>query len=57
MVGDECYAMMRRIKETFDPADVFNPGKIIDTPPPVLTVDQIRAMLKDEVPSAASTNP
>ncbi|HTO04905.1 MAG TPA: FAD-linked oxidase C-terminal domain-containing protein, partial [Opitutus sp.] len=33
MVGDECYAMMRQIKETFDPHGVFNPGKIIDTPP------------------------
>ncbi len=33
MVGDECYAMMRRIKETFDPHGIFNPGKIIDTPP------------------------
>lgn len=33
MVGPECFAMMRRIKETFDPHGVFNPGKIIDTPP------------------------
>lgn len=33
MVGPQCYAMMRRIKETFDPQGIFNPGKIIDTPP------------------------
>ncbi len=33
MVGPECYAMMRRVKEVFDPNGVFNPGKIIDTPP------------------------
>lgn len=33
MVGDECYALMRRMKTTFDPAGLFNPGKIIDTPP------------------------
>lgn len=33
MVGPECYAMMRRVKETFDPHGRFNPGKIIDTPP------------------------
>ena len=33
MVGPECYAMMRKIKETFDPHGVLNPGKIIDTPP------------------------
>ncbi len=33
MVGDACYAMMRRVKGTFDPAGLLNPGKIIDTPP------------------------
>ncbi len=33
MVGDECYAMMRRVKDTFDPLGLLNPGKIIDTPP------------------------
>ena len=33
MVGPECYAMMRRVKETFDPTGLFNPRKIIDTPP------------------------
>ena len=33
MVGDACYAMMRRVKESFDPSGILNPGKIIDTPP------------------------
>lgn len=33
MVGPECYAMMRRVKEAFDPLNLLNPGKIIDTPP------------------------
>ncbi len=33
MVGAECYALMRQVKELFDPHGVFNPGKIIDTPP------------------------
>lgn len=33
MVGEECYGMMREVKETFDPHNLFNPGKIIDTPP------------------------
>ncbi|QYM78467.1 FAD-binding protein [Horticoccus luteus] len=33
MVGDDCYALMRRVKETFDPTHVLNPAKIIDTPP------------------------
>lgn len=33
MVGPECFAMMRRVKALFDPGNLFNPGKIIDTPP------------------------
>lgn len=33
MVGDGCYELMRRVKTAFDPLGVFNPGKIIDTPP------------------------
>ncbi|HVZ63138.1 MAG TPA: FAD-linked oxidase C-terminal domain-containing protein [Lacunisphaera sp.] len=33
MVGDECYAHMRWVKAVFDPHGIFNPGKIIDTPP------------------------
>jgi FAD/FMN-containing dehydrogenase/Fe-S oxidoreductase len=33
MVGPECYAMMRHVKETFDPDGILNPRKIIDTPP------------------------
>ena len=33
MIGDECYAMMQRVKETFDPHGIFNPNKIISTPP------------------------
>jgi Fe-S oxidoreductase len=33
MVGEECYGLMRQLKDTFDPDHLFNPGKIIDTPP------------------------
>jgi FAD/FMN-containing dehydrogenase/Fe-S oxidoreductase len=33
MVGPECYALMRGLKAAFDPSGLFNPGKIIDTPP------------------------
>lgn len=33
MVGPECFALMRRIKRVFDPDNLLNPGKIIDTPP------------------------
>ncbi len=33
MVGPECYAMMKALKAAFDPDNLFNPGKIVDTPP------------------------
>ena len=33
MVGDACYALLVRVKRAFDPQGIFNPGKIIDTPP------------------------
>jgi len=33
MVGPDCYKMMREAKEMFDPHAIFNPGKIIATPP------------------------
>ncbi len=33
MVGTHCYGLMREVKALFDPLGVFNPGKIIDTPP------------------------
>ncbi|MDD5141793.1 MAG: FAD-linked oxidase C-terminal domain-containing protein [Verrucomicrobiales bacterium] len=33
MVGEQCYALMREVKRVFDPKGIFNPGKIVDTPP------------------------
>ena len=33
MFGAELYAAFRTIKQTFDPAGLFNPGKIVDAPP------------------------
>ncbi len=33
MFGSELYAAFRTIKRTFDPAGLFNPGKIVDAPP------------------------
>lgn len=33
MVGDKNYALMRELKDTWDPKHIFNPGKIVDTPP------------------------
>lgn len=33
LFGEELYELMRRVKQLFDPNNIFNPGKIIDTPP------------------------
>lgn len=33
MVGERVYAMMKDVKRTFDPNNIFNPNKIVDTPP------------------------
>ncbi len=33
MVGLECYDLMKQVKAAFDPLNLFNPGKIVDTPP------------------------
>ncbi|MBD8490990.1 FAD-binding protein [Echinicola sp. CAU 1574] len=33
MVGEENYQLFRRIKQAWDPQNIFNPGKIVDTAP------------------------
>jgi FAD/FMN-containing dehydrogenase/Fe-S oxidoreductase len=33
MVGDECYRLLEQVKRIFDPDGIFNPGKIVETPP------------------------
>jgi len=33
MVGEKNYTLIREIKQTWDPQCIFNPGKIVDTPP------------------------
>ncbi|MBE0647944.1 MAG: FAD-binding protein [Bacteroidales bacterium] len=32
MIGEENYQLIREIKKTWDPLNIFNPGKITDTP-------------------------
>jgi FAD/FMN-containing dehydrogenase/Fe-S oxidoreductase len=33
MVGDKNYQLLREVKKVWDPEQIFNPGKIVDTPP------------------------
>ena len=33
MVGEKNFALFREIKKTWDPENIFNPGKIVDPPP------------------------
>ena len=33
MVGESNYELFRRIKKSWDPDNIFNPGKIVDAPP------------------------
>jgi FAD/FMN-containing dehydrogenase/Fe-S oxidoreductase len=33
MVGEKNYSLLKEIKKTWDPANIYNPGKIVDTPP------------------------
>jgi FAD/FMN-containing dehydrogenase/Fe-S oxidoreductase len=33
MVGEKNYALMKEVKALWDPENIFNPGKIVDTPP------------------------
>ena len=33
MIGARCYEMLREVKSAFDPAGIFNPGKIVEAPP------------------------
>ncbi|MBI3137360.1 MAG: FAD-binding protein [Sphingobacteriales bacterium] len=33
MVGEKNYQLLREVKKTWDPENIFNPNKIVDTPP------------------------
>jgi FAD/FMN-containing dehydrogenase/Fe-S oxidoreductase len=33
MIGDHNYGLIRELKHVWDPRNIFNPGKIVDTPP------------------------
>ncbi len=49
MLGAEVYALLRRVKQAFDPDGIFNPGKVLDAPP--IDRDLRAANRKDPLPS------
>ncbi|MEL6559340.1 MAG: FAD-linked oxidase C-terminal domain-containing protein [Bacteroidota bacterium] len=51
MIGDENYRLIERVKRVWDPEDIFNPGKIVDTPP----MDQNLRYRKDQETPDIST--
>jgi FAD/FMN-containing dehydrogenase/Fe-S oxidoreductase len=52
MFGSELYEAFRAVKRTFDPNSVFNPGRIVDTPP---ITSHLRFGAGYETPSPATT--
>lgn len=32
MIGEKCYALLKEVKKAWDPKNIFNPNKIVDTP-------------------------
>ena len=44
MIGDEAYSLVKKVKYIWDPLNIFNPGKIVDTAP----MDQSLRYQKDK---------
>ena len=54
MFGDELYQAFRAVKQGFDPQNRFNPGKIVDAPPPTANLrDQAAWTSSNPQPSPA----
>ncbi len=51
MLGEHNYRLLKELKRTWDPDNIFNPGKIIDTPP----MDQNLRYIKGEQPQPLKT--
>ncbi len=47
MIGQHNYALLKDLKRTWDPKGIFNPGKIVDTPPMDSSLRYERAPAKE----------
>ena len=52
MLGEHNYRMLKNLKNTWDPAGIFNPGKIIDTPS---IIECLRYPAGAEIPEIKTT--
>lgn len=52
MLGERNYNLIRELKNTWDPENIFNPGKIIDTPP---ITDSLRFIAGQQTPEISTT--
>ncbi|HET9279492.1 MAG TPA: FAD-linked oxidase C-terminal domain-containing protein, partial [Flavitalea sp.] len=51
VLGSEVYGLFRQVKQLFDPNNIFNAGKIVDTPP----MDTYLRVQMNQLPNPAST--
>ena len=51
MFGEAVYAHLKALKQSFDPHNIFNAGKIIDTPPMDTHLRYHQAIVMNEVPT------
>jgi Fe-S oxidoreductase len=52
MFGEETYRLLKKLKNTWDPLNVFNPGKITDTPS---IIENLRYIVGGESPAIDTT--
>lgn len=51
MVGEECYQLFREVKYLFDPENIFNPHKIVDTLPMDTDLRYEAGQITKEIPT------
>jgi FAD/FMN-containing dehydrogenase/Fe-S oxidoreductase len=52
MLGEHNYQLIKKLKEAWDPNNIFNPGKIIDTPP---ITENLRVIPGKQIPKFKTT--
>ena len=50
LVGEKNYALLQQVKKVWDPQNIFNPGKIVHTPPMTTSLRYVAGEATREVP-------